>query len=146
MDALDDLDREFQEFRRQAGGLLRTMTAGMTFPFATPGMRPAVDVYETSDALVIILEVPGLLESDLDVFLERHYLRVRGQRGRSVPTGAIRCHRCEIDGGPFDLLIPLPAPPAAAEVETRFDMGFLHIMLPIRSRPENRRAGEENAR
>ncbi len=133
MDALDDLDREFREFRRQAGGLLRTMAAGMAFPFATPGMRPAVDVYETADALVIVLEVPGLSEESLQVFLDGNYLRVRGQRMRPAPVAALRCHRCEIDGGPFDLGIPLPYALTGGEAETRFDAGYLRIVLPIRA-------------
>ena len=131
MDSRDDLDWEFVEVRHHAGVLLRTMAGGTLFPFATPGTRPAVDVYETSDALVVVLEAPGLSASELEVYLERQYLRVRGQRARLAPEDAIRCHRCEIDAGPFDLLIPLPYPPGARHVETRLDMGLLRIILPI---------------
>jgi HSP20 family protein len=131
VDPLDELYREFRELHRQAGGLLCTMAGGMPLPFATPGMRPAVDVYETSDALVIVVEAPGLSESSLEVFLERQYLRVRGYRVRPAPENATRCHRCEIDAGPFDLLIPLPYPPAAGDIKAQFEMGFLRIVLSI---------------
>src|ERR1700693_939430 len=40
---------------------------------------PNTDVYETEDALTVIMEVPGVEKKDLDVRLENDVLRVEGQ-------------------------------------------------------------------
>jgi HSP20 family molecular chaperone IbpA len=40
---------------------------------------PSADIYETEDALVVVMEVPGVDKKDLNVKLERDVLRVEGQ-------------------------------------------------------------------
>jgi HSP20 family protein len=40
---------------------------------------PNADIYETEDALVLVLEVPGVDKKDLDVSLENDVLRVEGR-------------------------------------------------------------------
>ena len=37
------------------------------------------DIYETEDALVVVMEVPGVEKKDLDVSLENDVLRVEGR-------------------------------------------------------------------
>jgi len=40
---------------------------------------PNADIYETEDALVVVMEVPGVEKKDLDVSLENDVLRVEGR-------------------------------------------------------------------
>lgn len=40
---------------------------------------PAADVYETDDALAVVLEMPGVEKKDLEVALENDVLRVDGR-------------------------------------------------------------------
>jgi len=40
---------------------------------------PNADIYETEDALVVVIEVPGVDKKDLDVSLENDVLRVEGR-------------------------------------------------------------------
>ena len=40
---------------------------------------PNADIYETEDALVVVMEVPGVDKKDLDVSLENDVLRVEGR-------------------------------------------------------------------
>jgi HSP20 family protein len=47
--------------------------------------RPATDVYETGDALVIRLAVPGARPEDLEVTVEQNVVTIRGQYG--LPAG-----------------------------------------------------------
>jgi len=47
----------------------------------TPGRYfvPYADIYETDDALAVVLEMPGVEKNDLNVALENDVLRVDGQ-------------------------------------------------------------------
>ena len=40
---------------------------------------PAADIYETDDALAVVLEMPGVEKKDLEVALENDVLRVDGR-------------------------------------------------------------------
>jgi HSP20 family molecular chaperone IbpA len=40
---------------------------------------PATDIFETDDALTVVMEMPGVEKQDLDVELERDVLRVEGR-------------------------------------------------------------------
>src|SRR5271157_614762 len=55
---------------------------------------PSADIYETDDALAVVLEMPGVEKKDLEVALENDVLRVDGRidfskykdRSRSTPS------------------------------------------------------------
>ena len=40
---------------------------------------PAADIYETDDALTVVMEIPGVEKKDVNVVLESDVLRVEGQ-------------------------------------------------------------------
>jgi len=40
---------------------------------------PSTDIYETEDALTVVMEVPGVVKEDLSIELENDVLRVEGQ-------------------------------------------------------------------
>jgi HSP20 family protein len=40
---------------------------------------PATDIYETDDALTVVMEIPGVEKNDIDVNLENDVLRVEGR-------------------------------------------------------------------
>jgi HSP20 family protein len=39
---------------------------------------PATDIYETDDALTVVMEVPGVARQDIDINLEHDVIRVEG--------------------------------------------------------------------
>lgn len=41
--------------------------------------RPQIDVLETKDAVLVVADVPGVSEKDLDISLEKDVLTVRGK-------------------------------------------------------------------
>jgi HSP20 family protein len=46
---------------------------------------PRTSVYETKDALVVVAEVPGLTEKDLEVTLDKRVLTLSGARKLNAP-------------------------------------------------------------
>ncbi|MCW2243532.1 Hsp20/alpha crystallin family protein [Azospirillum canadense] len=80
---------------------------------APPGSRracwtPPVDVYETEDAVMIVVALPGVAADQLDIAVEDGVLVVAGER--SLPLGRDGIiHRLEIPHGRFERRIELPA-------------------------------------
>lgn len=47
--------------------------------YARPVFTPAVDIYETKDALVVLADMPGVDQSGVDIHLEEGTLTIRGK-------------------------------------------------------------------
>ena len=50
-------------------------------------LRPAVDIYEVNDALVVVADMPGVDEKHLDVSLENDVLTLTGHAAAQDPAG-----------------------------------------------------------
>ncbi|GBD19360.1 Spore protein SP21 [bacterium HR27] len=75
--------------------------------------RPATDVYETGDALVIRLAVPGAKPEDLEVTVEQNVVTIRGKYGYRLSEDEAKqatWYRREIATGEFAESITLPMP------------------------------------
>jgi HSP20 family protein len=107
--------------------------------------RPAVDVYQVSDGFVVLVELAGVEESDLNVTVENARLRVAGTR--PVPEVAPQRQplQLEIEHGPFERQISLPEGADAENIHARIRNGILFIHLPVRKekRPVKVRVTEE---
>lgn len=55
------------------------VTAGEEQADQTRYYRPLTDIYETPEALVVVMEMPGVEKSDLNVRLEQDQLTVEGR-------------------------------------------------------------------
>lgn len=94
-----------------------------------PGWSPPVDLYETSAAFVLTVEVPGLSRHDFDVHAEAQRVVVRGER----PHAQVPCeqfHRVERGHGAFQRMFALPEPIDVARVSADLQDGVLTILLP----------------
>ena len=94
-----------------------------------PGWSPPVDLYETSAAFVLSVEVPGLARGDFEIHAEPQRVVVRGER----PHGQVPCeqfHRVERGHGAFQRTFALPEPIDVDRVAADLKDGVLTIMLP----------------
>lgn len=96
--------------------------------------RPPTDVYETEDAIVVIIEVAGLQEDQFEVSLSDagRMLTVVGRRQtHSADAGRATFHQIEIPHGVFAVDVPMPWPLQEAEsANADYKDGFLVITLP----------------
>ena len=51
---------------------------------------PNADIYETEDALVVVMEIPGVEKKDLNISLENDVLRIEGRIDFTKYKGLIR--------------------------------------------------------
>ena len=99
-------------------------------PTASGTWMPAMDVYETDDAIVATLELPGIEPSDVEVSVEDSTLTVSGSREFSSEVKAEDYHRVERRYGSFTRAITLPQTADLEKVDARFDKGVLTVEVP----------------
>jgi HSP20 family protein len=100
--------------------------------------QPAVDVFETGDAVVVRAELAGVRGESLRVTVHGGRLLIRGERVPPRSTGPERHHRLEIAFGPFERRIDIPVDFEQAEVAASLEDGLLTVVLP-RRRPTRHR-------
>lgn len=52
-------------------------------------IHPPVDIYETPEELVLLADLPGVRQADLDLRLENHILTIRGTPRHLAPGQAV---------------------------------------------------------
>jgi len=93
---------------------------------------PNTDVYETTDHLIVKMEIAGIDRDDLEITVNDRLLLVRGYRKDPCRQKQHRCsfRQMEIDYGYFERRIVIPRSVDGSNVRAKFHNGFLHIELP----------------
>ena len=93
---------------------------------AVPGQL-ALDVYETSDMLIIKARVAGVNKSDLDVSISDNQLSIRGTLNSGDDPEAVNYYVQECYWGEFSRSITLPVQVKEDEIEATLKDGVLTI-------------------
>lgn len=93
------------------------------------GWEPPMNVFETDAEFVVIMDISGMDRRDIAVVTDGSVLRISGVRKDLIPPGKKQFHSLEIQVGPFQRLIGIPAPVDAGSLTTRYDNGLLEIRL-----------------
>ncbi|HZC02589.1 MAG TPA: Hsp20/alpha crystallin family protein [Gammaproteobacteria bacterium] len=89
---------------------------------------PVVDIFETSENIVIRAEVPGLEQNDLEVEVKDNTLILQGER-RFEEGGNRTYHRVERPYGRFQRVFTLPMTVRQDQVQAMLKNGVLDITL-----------------
>lgn len=93
-----------------------------------PAWRPATDVVETANEVIVLVELPGIDHEQLDVLLYEDALIVEGERRLPAHAAGVY-HAAEIRQGQVRLELPLPAPIDPEQVDARYERGLLEMRL-----------------
>jgi HSP20 family protein len=98
--------------------------------FCPPLIEPAVDVYETEREVVVVMEMAGILEGEVEIVVDGRKMVISGERRPSARRPGRIYSQMEICHGPFrrELLLPAAVAPDKARVE--YSRGMLEIALP----------------
>jgi HSP20 family protein len=102
-------------------------------------MRPAVDIYEEKDAIVVKAEIPGVDAKDVDVSVEDGLLTISGQRRMEHSEDREGYHRVECSYGSFSRSFSLPDNVVAEKIAASMHDGVLQLRLPKRATTQPRR-------
>jgi HSP20 family protein len=124
---MDQLQREIQE-------LFSDLWQVPRFSGLRAGFRPHVDCFRTTDALTVLVELPGIDPGKLELVVADGTLYLAGNRVR--PRGAGQVYQqMELDYGPFRRQVALGADVDVAHAQATYEKGMLTIVLPLAQRP-----------
>jgi HSP20 family protein len=90
---------------------------------------PALDLYQSGDHLVALVELPGMRKEDIDISLHDGTLTISGERKRESNNGE-NAQRTERYVGTFRRSITLPTQVDASKVGATYQDGILKVTLP----------------
>jgi HSP20 family protein len=90
---------------------------------------PALDLYQTVDNVVAVVELPGMRKEDINISLHDGMLTIAGERQSSSGEGE-SAERTERFSGKFRRSISLPTRVDASKVSATYKDGILTVTLP----------------
>lgn len=105
-------------------------------------VTPRMDVGETDEAVVFMIELPGTNEADIDVAITRDTLTVRGERRGDNCPAMKAWHYRECSYGRFERVTLIPDGIDPDDVTSRFRDGVLTVRIAKLARPRKARKSE----
>src|SRR5215468_1774988 len=93
------------------------------------GWSPALDLYESGDHFLAVVELPGLRKEGIDISLHDGTLTISGERNRESNNGE-KAQRTERYVGTFRRSIALPTQVDVSKVSATYQDGILKVTLP----------------
>ena len=109
-----------------------------------PIWQPAVDVHENAERILLVADLPGMEQSDLDITIDKNVLTVRGERKVQPPSDGEFQHRERV-AGTFTRAFTLPATVNLEGVGADMKSGVLTITLPKKAEAKPRQIKIANA-
>ncbi len=92
--------------------------------------RPMTDIYETKDAYVFKVELPGFRKEDIKVEFSNETLTLRGERKQEEESKNENCHRLERSYGLFERSFTIPKNVDAKKIDAALKDGILMLTIP----------------
>lgn len=128
--------QEFMNIQDRMNQLFRSSFAGYgDESIAAGAWSPAVDIYESPEAIEMTFEIPGVNRNDIKVNFENNLLTVSGERKLEHEDRREGYHRVERNYGSFLRSFTVPSTIDANKISAEFANGLLRLTLP--KRPES---------
>ena len=122
------------EAMERTGRMLRNMSIDRMMPYKSGSWQPPVDLYEAEEEFYLYVDLAGVNKESLAVIADERQIRIKGMR-RLPSQPSIACiHQLEIELGPFDRTVTLPAIVDANRVSSVFSDGILVVTLAKRKK------------
>ena len=95
---------------------------------------PNTDVYATDNGLVIKVELAGMRSEHLEIVVEGNRLRIAGNRPDGCRAAKCSFLAMEINYGPFESALEVPAGYDLSQAKAAYLNGFLRIDVPLAAR------------
>jgi HSP20 family protein len=109
---------------------LFAMTAGDEDTRTPSIWMPAVDTYETDDAVVLKVEIPGFSKDDFSLEVRQNTLTLQGERRQEVELKEEGYHCRERAYGRFERSFILPTTVDQDRMQATYKDGVLEVRLP----------------
>ncbi len=113
--------------QEELGRVLRN--PGFNLGISGYGAYPPIDIFEDSDGMVIIAELPGVDPASVNLTLQANTLTLSGNRPRGAAGEGGAYHRREREFGEFSRSIKLPEGLDMANANARCEAGVLTVRI-----------------
>jgi len=90
---------------------------------------PRADIYETTDHVVVQLDIPGVEIQSVDIQCEKGMLSIKGERPFNGDDKR-QYYRVENVYGPFERYFEIPRTLSVEKVEAKYNAGVLTLTFP----------------
>lgn len=90
---------------------------------------PPVDIYETENEIVLMAELPGMTEDNLDIQISEGVLTLKGEKKLPIDKESDNFHRLERPYGKFTRSFALPSTLDLNSIKAKLKDGLLRISL-----------------
>jgi HSP20 family protein len=97
---------------------------------ASRAFVPAVDVYETKDAVMIESPLAGVDPNDVEITVDNNILTIKGETSKTSEVEEKDYYRKEVRSGSFYRQVALPSNVEGEKTEASFEKGMLKISIP----------------
>lgn len=126
--------RELSELQERVNRMFdRTDRGRPARPAARPVRNvwtPAVDIFETGEALVLEVDVPGLDQKEVHLEIDGGVLTLKGERREGLEEKTEGYVRVERPHGSFERSFSLPSGVEKDAIKARLKNGVLRVELP----------------
>ena len=119
--------REMTNFEDQFNRLWRGVADGGK---RQESWLPAVDVFDTKDAVVLKAELAGMRPDDIQIEVEDNVLTIKGERRFEEKVDEDRYYRVERRFGSFQRSLALPQGVKADDIQASYEDGILEVRVP----------------
>ena len=126
-------DPVFDRLERQMDDLVQRLLRRPSPAAYQRAWAPRLDVYDTGDAFVIVVELSGVEPGDVTIEIEGAEIAITGSRSPARPpvgSSGAECLQIEIPFGEFERRLILPLPVDARTSTAQFADGTLTVTLP----------------
>jgi len=125
-----EVERLFDEMIHQPWGFSREIR----------GWNPWLDLYETPQAFIVEIDLPGVNAEDVSVDVQDEELVLHGSRSLERTETDGQFIAMERSSGRFTRRIRLPRSVDAAHIDANFSQGVLRVIIPKLQNPEGESA------
>lgn len=128
--------RDVERMHEQLEELFADLWQVPGFAGLRQGFRPHVDCYASEEprTITVVMELPGVADSDIHVVVAERSLVVSGVRRRPRPEQRPSYEQMEIPYGTFHRRIALREEVDPQRAEARYERGILTVVLPVAER------------
>ena len=138
---LEDWDpfQELNRLRKRFDELFeRGFRSGLAGEAIEEHWTPPVDVMEGNDLMLVFVEIPGIVQSDIDLQFADGRLVIQGERMPSSGAEA-SFHRMERRHGPFRRVLDLGGHIDVAGLKALYELEVSLVELPMQGKSGNRK-------
>jgi len=126
----EKMNQLFEDTMSRSRGREDRLGAGM--------WTPAVDIYETSEVVVVKAELPGLTKDQVGIEVKDGLLSLKGERKIEKDVKEENYHRIERAYGTFQRSFSLPASVDQEKISASLKDGILELTLPKKEQAKKR--------